>query len=86
LGSPRRAIAGLVLWAGAAWMAAGLAGGATGVVVVARLLRNLLHGVPPFDPIALGVSVATLLACGTIALLVPVCRATRVDPITAIRV
>jgi predicted permease len=86
LGSPRRAIAGLVLWAGAAWMAAGLAGGAVGVVIVARLLRNLLYGVPPFDPIALGLSVLTLLACGTVALLVPVRRATRVDPITAIRV
>ncbi|HYG61410.1 MAG TPA: ABC transporter permease [Thermoanaerobaculia bacterium] len=86
LGSPRRAIAALVLWAGAAWMAAGLAGGAVGVVVVARLLRNLLYGVPPFDPVALGASVAILLACGTVALLVPVRRATRVDPITAIKV
>jgi putative ABC transport system permease protein len=85
LGSTRHAIAGLVLRGGAAWMAAGLAGGAVGVVVVARLLRNLLFGVPPFDPIALGASVLILLACGTVALLVPVRRATRVDPITAIR-
>jgi putative ABC transport system permease protein len=61
------------------------AGGAVGVVVVARLLRKLLYGVPPSDPIALGASVLTLLACGTAALLVPVRRATRVDPITAIR-
>jgi ABC-type antimicrobial peptide transport system permease subunit len=41
--------------------------------------------VPPSDPIALGAAVLTLLACGTVALLVPVRRATRVDPITAIR-
>ena len=85
LGSTPHAIAGLVLRGGAAWMAAGLAGGAIGVVVVARLLRNLLFGVPPSDPIALGASVLVLLACGTVALLVPVRRATRVDPITAIR-
>jgi putative ABC transport system permease protein len=85
LGSTRHAIAALVLRAGAAWMAAGLAGGALGVVLVARLLRTLLYGVPPFDPIALGVSVLTLLACATAALLVPVRRATRVDPITVIR-
>jgi len=85
LGSTRRAIAGLVLRGGAAWIAAGLAGGAIGIVAVARLLRNLLFGVPPSDPIALGAAVLTLLACGTVALLVPVRRATRVDPITAIR-
>jgi putative ABC transport system permease protein len=85
LGSPRRAIAGLVLRGGAVWMVAGLAGGALGVVAVARLLRNLLYGVPPFDPIALGVSVVTLLVCATVALLVPVRRAARVDPLTVIR-
>ena len=85
LGSTRGAIAGLVLRQGAAWMAAGLAGGAVGVVLVARLLRELLYGVAPFDPVALGVAVATLLACGAIALLVPVRRATRVDPITVLR-
>ncbi|MFL6233019.1 MAG: ADOP family duplicated permease [Thermoanaerobaculia bacterium] len=85
LGSTRQAIAGLVLWGGAAWMAAGLAFGALGVVVVARLLRNLLFGVPPFDPLALGASLLALLACATVALLVPVRRATRVDPITVIR-
>jgi len=86
LGSTRQAIAALVLWAGAAWMAAGLAGGAIGIVVVTRLLRNLLFGVPPFDPVALGVSVAALLACATVALLVPLRRATRIDPINVIRV
>ena len=85
LGSTRQAIAGLVLRGGAAWMLAGLAAGALGVVAVARLLRNLLFGVPPFDPIALGASVVMLLACASVALLVPVRRATRVDPITVIR-
>ena len=85
LGSSRGAIAGLVLRQGAAWMAAGLAGGALGIVAVARLLRTLLYGVPPFDPVALGVAVAILLACATVALLVPVHRATRVDPATALR-
>ncbi|HET9210999.1 MAG TPA: FtsX-like permease family protein, partial [Thermoanaerobaculia bacterium] len=85
LGSTRRAVAGLVLRGGAAWMAAGLAAGAVGVAVVARLLRNLLFGVPPFDPVALGAALLTLLACATAALLVPVRRAARVDPITVIR-
>jgi putative ABC transport system permease protein len=85
LGSSRRAIAALVLRQGGVWMALGLAGGAIGIVVVTRLVRDLLYGVAPFDPVTLGVAVATLLACGTVALLVPVRRATRADPVAVLR-
>jgi putative ABC transport system permease protein len=85
LGSSPRAIAGLVLRQGGVWMAAGLAGGALGVVLVTRLLRDLLYGVPQFDPIAIGMAVVMLLACATAALLVPVRRATRVDPTSILR-
>lgn len=85
LGSSRRAIAGLVLRQGAGWMVAGLVGGALGIMLVVRLLRDLLYGVPPFDPIALGSAIAILLGCATVALLIPVRRATLVDPIIALR-
>jgi predicted permease len=85
LGSSPRAIAALVLRQGAAWMAAGLAGGAVGVLLVSRLLQDLVAGVPRFDPVALGLAFAALLACGVVALLVPVRRATRVDPISILR-
>jgi predicted permease len=85
LGSPRRAIAGLMLRQGAGWMAAGLSGGALGIILVVQLLRGLLHGVPSFDPIALGSAVAILVGCATVALLIPVRRATRVDPLVALR-
>jgi ABC-type antimicrobial peptide transport system permease subunit len=66
-------------------MALGLAGGAVGVVLITRALRDLLYEVAPLDPVVLGVAVATLLACAVIALLAPVRRATRVDPITVLR-
>ena len=85
LGSSRGRIAALVLRQGGVWMAAGLAGGAAGVAVVARLLGSLLYGVAPFDPVALGTAGALLLACAAAALLVPVRRATRVDPIATLR-
>jgi predicted permease len=85
LGSSRGRIAGLVLRQGGAWMALGLAGGAAGIAVVARYLRDLLYGVEPFDPVTIAVTVAALVACGLLALLVPVRRATRVDPISALR-
>jgi predicted permease len=85
LGSRPHAIAGLMLRQGAGWMAAGLVGGALGIMLVVRLLRDLLYGVPPFDPIALGVAVVILIGCATVALLIPVRRATRVDPVVALR-
>jgi len=85
LGSSRSAIAALVLRQGGVWMALGLAAGALGVVAVARTLRSLLYGVAPFDPVALGLAVAALVACGVLALLVPVRRATRADPIAVLR-
>ncbi len=85
LGSTQAAIAWLVLRQGAGWMLAGLAGGAVGVVVVGRLVRNLLYGVPPFDPVALGAAVATLLLCATVALLIPIRRAAGVDPVGVLR-
>jgi putative ABC transport system permease protein len=85
LGSTRRGIAMLVLRQGGAWMAAGLAGGAVGIGLVAQVLRGLLFGVAPFDPIVIGGAVVVLIACATIALLVPVRRATRVDPISVLR-
>jgi putative ABC transport system permease protein len=85
LGSSPGAIAGLVLRQGGVWMAAGLAGGALGVVLVTRFLRDLLYEVPQFDPVAIGMAVVMLLACATAALLVPVRRATRVDPISILR-
>jgi hypothetical protein len=85
LGSSRGAIAALVLRQGGVWMAVGLVGGMVGVVVVTRFMRDMLYVVAPFDPIALGLALVILLGCGVVALLVPVRRATRVDPIMVLR-
>ena len=85
LGSRPGAIAALVLRQGAGWIAVGLAIGALGIVIVVRLVRDLLYGVSPFDPATIGASIAILVACATIALVIPVRRATRVDATTALR-
>ena len=66
-------------------MGAGLAGGALGIVRVVRLVRGFLYEVPPFDPVALGAAVAILIGCAAIALLIPLRRVTRVDPVIALR-
>jgi predicted permease len=85
LGSSPGEIAALVLRQGGVWMAAGLGAGAVGVVIVGRAVRGLLYGVTPLDPIAMTAAAAILIACGVAALLVPVRRAARVDPITILR-
>ena len=85
LGSSRAAIAGLVLRQGAAWMLVGLLAGAAGTVFVSRSIGELLYSVRPFDPIALGSAAAILCLCAAVALLVPVRRATKADPIAVLR-
>jgi putative ABC transport system permease protein len=85
LGSSRGAVAGLVIRQGGVWMALGLVLGAAGVFAATRLVRSQLYGVAEFDPITLAASVMVLLICAGIALLAPVRRATRVDPITVLR-
>ena len=85
LGASRGDIAALVLRQGGVWMAAGLVVGGVGVLAVTRLLGGVLSGVSRFDPVALGVALATLIACATVALLIPVRRATRADPISTLR-
>ena len=85
LGAGRGNIAGLVLRQGGVWLGLGLAGGAFGVVAVSRLVGDLLYDVRPFDPVTLGIAVATLVACAALALVVPIRRATRADPIMTLR-
>ena len=70
---------------GAAWLAAGVCGGAAGIALVVRVLHAAVPGAPASDPIAAGGAVALLAACAAAALLVPISRAARVDPIAALR-
>lgn len=85
LGSSRSAVAGLVIRQGGVWMALGLLLGGAGVLATTRLVRSQLFGVAAFDPLTIGAAVLVLLLCAGMALLVPVRRATRVDPITVLR-
>jgi putative ABC transport system permease protein len=85
LGASRASVAGLVLKQGGRWMLTGLVVGAAGVFVTARLVSSQLTGVPPFDPLTIGSAVLVLLMCAGVALMMPVRRATRVDPISVLR-
>jgi predicted permease len=85
LGAARRDIMRLVIGAGVRLTAAGLAIGLVATLIVTRLIRGLLFGVSPTDPVALA-SVALVLggvACA--ACYLPARRAVRSDPPTARR-
>lgn len=63
----------------------GVAGGVAGAFVLTRVLRGLVYEVSPADPTTLALVVVALVAACVLASLLPALRATRVDPITALR-
>jgi ABC-type antimicrobial peptide transport system permease subunit len=67
-----------------------LAGGGAAVGVPAafgglRVVGSLLYGVRPTDPLAIGAAVVLLAALGVLAAWLPARRASRVDPVVALR-
>jgi ABC-type antimicrobial peptide transport system permease subunit len=64
---------------------AGICSGFAGAAVVTRYLATMLFGLGPLDPTTfIGVSL-TLAAIATIASYIPARRATKVDPLLALR-
>jgi ABC-type antimicrobial peptide transport system permease subunit len=63
----------------------GIAAGLAASLALSRGLGSLLYEIPPTDPVALTVVPATLLAVAICAGLIPARRATRIDPIVALR-
>ena len=85
LGAVPREILALVIGQGA-WLAvAGVALGVAGALVASRLLGGLLFEVTPTDPATYAGTALTLLGVAAIAALVPALRATRTDPVEALR-
>ncbi|HKD17568.1 MAG TPA: ABC transporter permease [Thermoanaerobaculia bacterium] len=85
LGAGRRDVLKLVIGEGLVLTAAGLAIGALGAVVLTRYLATLLFEVGRLDPTTYVTVAATLLLAGVLACWVPARRASRVDPLTALR-
>jgi putative ABC transport system permease protein len=85
LGAPRRSIVLLVLRQSLWPVVAGIAAGLIGSYWSNRLISGSLFEVTPTDPGVMAAIAATLLAIGMAASWLPALRASRVDPIRALR-
>jgi putative ABC transport system permease protein len=63
----------------------GIAVGIGGASLATRLVASMVYGVTPLDPSTFAVAVLALVAVALAATWVPVRRATRIDPLTALR-
>lgn len=85
LGATRQQVLSMVMRRGLRFAAIGLAIGQALALMLNRALKGLLVGVSTTDPPTLVVTAAVLLIVAALACYVPARRATRVDPIVALR-
>ena len=85
LGAQRREIFRLVLTQGLTLTVVGSIVGVTAAIGVTRYLGSLLYGVAATDPVTFVTIVSTLVAVALLASYIPSRRATRVDPMVALR-
>jgi ABC-type antimicrobial peptide transport system permease subunit len=75
----------LVLRRGLVLTGAGIVLGAAAAIGLTRLLGDLLYRVSPRDPLAFGIALAVMVVASAGACFVPAWRATRIDPLQALR-
>ncbi len=85
LGATAGDVVGLVLRQGLLLVVLGIAGGIAGALALARVVQTLLYRMPANDPATLASVSAALAAVATLAIYLPARRATRVDPVIALR-
>jgi ABC-type antimicrobial peptide transport system permease subunit len=85
LGAERSTILAMVLKQAAVLVGAGLVIGLTGALAGGQLLRNMLYGVTPRDPVLLAIACLSITVTGILAAYLPARRAASTDPMNALR-
>jgi predicted permease len=85
LGAQRQHVLSMVVSSGLRLAGLGVAIGFVGALVLTRLMQGVLYGVTPYDPLTFAVVAIGLVAVAAFASWLPALRATRVDPLEAIR-
>ena len=85
LGAQRSGVVRMVLRDVLVLAAAGLAIGMATALVTSKFVASFLYAMKPNDPLALTLAVVTLLAAAILAGYVPARKASRIDPMTALR-
>jgi putative ABC transport system permease protein len=85
LGAGRGDVVAMVLRQGVVLIAVGLVAGLACAYFMTRYLTNLLFGVQPTDPLSFAAVAALLLCVGVLASYLPARRASKVDPMVALR-
>jgi len=76
----------LVLFDGLRPVLIGLVIGLVGGGTAASFIRSILYGTSPLDPIVLATMVASLLLTAVIACVLPAIRASKIEPMQALRI
>jgi len=85
LGAPREQVVRLMVSTGLRPALYGLGLGLAASVGAVRLIGSLLYGTQPLDPTVFAAVAAMLLAVAALACLIPAWRASRIDPMQALR-
>jgi predicted permease len=85
MGARPRDVVGLVLRGGMAVVAAGMVAGLALAAGLSRFLSGVLYGTSAVDPLAFGAAALALLAVALLANYLPAARASRLDPLVALR-
>jgi len=85
LGAQPSGVLGMILQSSMSLVVAGMSVGVLGALALAPLVSSILVGISPRDPVTFVLIPILMLVVTAIASLIPALRATRVEPVTALR-
>jgi macrolide transport system ATP-binding/permease protein len=85
LGAGAKDLMRQVMFRGLLLTASGVAIGGVAAIMLTRLMGNMLYKISPHDPVAFGMAFAVITIASLAACFLPAWRATRIDPVQALR-